>query len=81
MFIFKLFYFEKMSNKRIMPENPKKKREAAEKSEEKSEKSKNSSWSKDQQEKGYYYDDAHGYQIYNPDEDKDDEDEDELKNG
>ena len=26
-------------------------------------------WSKDQREKGYYYDDDHGYEIYNPDED------------
>ncbi len=34
-----------------------------------------SAWSKDQQEKSYYYDDSHGYKIYNPDED-DDEDED-----
>lgn len=30
-------------------------------------------WSQDQQQKSYYYDDAHGYEIYNPDED-DDED-------
>ncbi len=31
-------------------------------------------WSKDQQEKSYYYDDSYGYEIYNPDED-DEEDE------
>lgn len=31
------------------------------------------SWSKDQQEKGYYYDDAHGYEIYQPEE-EDEED-------
>ena len=29
-------------------------------------------WSKDQQEKSYYYDDAYGYEIYDPDEDDDD---------
>lgn len=27
--------------------------------------------SRDRQEKSYYYDDAHGYEIYNPDEDED----------
>ena len=26
-------------------------------------------WSEDQQKKGYYYDDAYGYEIYNPDDD------------
>ena len=32
-------------------------------------------WSRDQQEKSYYYDDAYGYEIYNPDEeDESDED-------
>ncbi len=40
-------------------------------------------WSRDQKEKSYYYDDAHGYEIYNPDEDGEDEaeednDEDEI---
>ncbi len=29
-------------------------------------------WSKDQQQKSYYYDDAYGYEVYNPDEDDDD---------
>ena len=29
-------------------------------------------WSKDQQEKSYYYDDAYGYEIYNPEDDADD---------
>ncbi|MDQ3801322.1 MAG: hypothetical protein M3384_18015 [Acidobacteriota bacterium] len=27
------------------------------------------SWSRDQREKGYYYDDDCGYEVYNPDED------------
>lgn len=31
-------------------------------------------WSKDQREKGYYYDDDHGYEIYNPEEDDEEED-------
>ena len=26
------------------------------------------SWGEDQEERGYYYDDAHGYEIYDPDE-------------
>lgn len=29
-----------------------------------------SSWSKDQQEKSYYYDDSYGYQKYDPDEEE-----------
>lgn len=32
---------------------------------------KQGNWSEDQQEKSYYYDDAHGYEIYNPNEDDD----------
>jgi hypothetical protein len=31
--------------------------------------------SKAQLEKSYYYDDAHGYEIYNPDEDEDESEE------
>lgn len=30
--------------------------------------------SKDEKKKSYYYDDAHGYEIYNPDEDDEDSD-------
>jgi len=30
-----------------------------------------SAWSKDQQEKSYYYDDSYGYEIYNPEADDD----------
>ena len=30
-------------------------------------------WAQDQQKRSYYYDDAHGYEIYNPDEDDEDE--------
>ena len=28
------------------------------------------SWSEDQKEREYYYDDAHGYEVYVPDEDE-----------
>ena len=34
-----------------------------------------SSWSKDQQEKSYYYDDSHGYEVYDPEKEDDDEEE------
>ncbi len=30
-------------------------------------------WSRDQQEKSYYYDDSYGYEIYNPDNEEEDE--------
>ena len=29
------------------------------------------SWAEDQEERGYYYDDAHGYEPYEPDNDDD----------
>ncbi len=29
-------------------------------------------WSRDQRKKSYYYDDAHGYEIYNPVDEEDD---------
>ena len=32
-----------------------------------------SNWSKDQQERDYYYDDSHGYQVYDPDNDSEEE--------
>ena len=32
-----------------------------------------SNWARDQQKHDYYYDDSHGYKIYNPDEDDEDE--------
>ena len=50
----------------IMPETPKKKRDVDnQKSDEKD------SWREDQKERGYYYDDAHGYEVYVPEEDDD----------
>ena len=30
-------------------------------------------WEEDQKKRGYYYDDAHGYEVYVPDEDEDDD--------
>ena len=61
-----------------MPEKPKEAKDAekeAEKlAEEKAEDNKKGTWSEDQREKSYYYDDAYGYEIYNPEQD-DEEDE------
>ena len=62
-----------------MPEKPKadennRDDEAEEDCAEKTEIEDEAVWSKDQQRKSYYYDDAYGYEVYNPDED-DDEDE------
>ena len=31
-------------------------------------------WSRDQQQKSYYYDDAYGYEVYHPDEEESEED-------
>lgn len=62
-----------------MPEKPKEKKDKDCKEENLPEKDSEigdkDSWSRDQKEKSYYYDDSHGYEIYNPDED-DDEDSD-----
>ncbi|CAN5644255.1 hypothetical protein BH24ACI2_BH24ACI2_03560 [soil metagenome] len=56
-----------------MPEKTKQKektKQTAEKeAENNAENNEKESWSKDQQEKSYYYDDSYGYKIYNPDED------------
>lgn len=35
-------------------------------------------WEKDQKERGYYYDDAHGYEAFDPASDDEDDDLDEL---
>ncbi|MEP6925352.1 MAG: hypothetical protein ABI954_12870 [Pyrinomonadaceae bacterium] len=34
-----------------------------------------STWAHDQKIHDYYYDDAHGYEIYDPDQEEDDDDE------
>jgi hypothetical protein len=53
-----------------MPEKPKEEKEIQNKTPETGDKS---SWSQDQKEKSYYYDDACGYEVYNPDEDEEEE--------
>lgn len=62
-----------------MPEKPKEKSDKAEESEispsEKPDSGDEDSWSQAQKERSYYYDDSHGYEIYNPDEDDDEDDE------
>lgn len=50
-----------------MPRTPKEKREIE--NEEQSGHDK-ASWSEDQKKREYYYDDAHGYEVYEPDEDE-----------
>lgn len=52
-----------------MPEKPKKEKETQP---DKPETGDKSSWSEDQKEKSYYYDDATGYEVYNPDEEEED---------
>ena len=60
-----------------MPENPHEKENlprVSEKLPEKREKpDENGAWSEDQKKRGYYYDDACGYEIYDADEDETDE--------
>ena len=51
----------------IMPETPKEKPETKEDEKDVRDKA---SWGEDQKERGYYYDDAHGYEVYKPDEDE-----------
>lgn len=59
-----------------MPENPhdktdlKKKREKLFETPEK--RDEKGAWSEDQKKKSYYYDDAHGYEVYNPDKEETD---------
>lgn len=52
-----------------MPETPKEK--PACEPVEPSELDKDDSWEGDQEKRGYYYDDAHGYEVYVPEEDAD----------
>lgn len=39
------------------------------------EKQKDATWEKDQKERSYYYDDAHGYEAFDPEGDDDEDDE------
>lgn len=52
-----------------MPQTPKQKPKAAEDDADESEKD---SWGEDQKEREYYYDDACGYEIYDPDKEEPD---------
>jgi hypothetical protein len=54
-----------------MPETPKKKGEMEQ---EKTDSQDKASWSEDQKKREYYYDDAHGYEVYEPEEDENEED-------
>ena len=49
-----------------MPETPKKRVDVKKKTDEKPDAS---TWGEDQKRREYYYDDAHGYEVYEPDED------------
>lgn len=49
-----------------MPEKPKKEKESARDD-------KDSSWEKDQKEKSYYYDDACGYEDYDPEKEEEED--------
>ena len=53
-----------------MPETPKEKPKLEE---EQREIPDDASWGEDQKERGYYYDDAHGYEVYEPDDDEKEE--------
>lgn len=60
-----------------MPEKTKREKDSRKRAGEKAKKSpaekkdEPGNWSDDQRERSYYYDDAHGYEIYNADEDDD----------
>ena len=56
-----------------MPEKTKAEKQIEKKHDEDGKIGEESLWSKDQQEKSYYYDDDYGYEIYNADE-EDEED-------
>ncbi len=51
-----------------MPQSTKEKSEIEKSGSDEREKA---SWDEDQKRRGYYYDDAHGYEVYMPDEDED----------
>ena len=53
----------------IMPKTPKEKPKVEDSEKDANDKA---SWGEDQKERGYYYDDAHGYEVYTPDDDEED---------
>ncbi|HQZ95589.1 MAG TPA: hypothetical protein PLP21_04680 [Pyrinomonadaceae bacterium] len=52
-----------------MPEMPKRKIDAENNAEK-------PNWAEDQKDRGYYYDDSHGYEVYDPDTEDDEREED-----
>jgi hypothetical protein len=56
-----------------MPGKPKEKEDPEKK---KPETGDRSSWAEDQKEKDYYYDDSHGYEVFDPEREQDQEEED-----
>jgi hypothetical protein len=60
--------------KRCMPEKNKSGREKVKTTDENCAEKKGS-WSEDQKTRRYYYDDAHGYEIYRPEEDEESDEE------
>jgi hypothetical protein len=55
-----------------MPEKPKEDDVVEKDLDEKCDPEDKSSWSEDQKNHEYYYDDAHGYEVYEPEEDPSD---------
>ena len=54
-----------------MPERQEKEEKSEEIKSQKPETGDETSWSEDQKKRGYYYDDACGYEVYQPDEEAD----------
>ncbi len=53
-----------------MPETPKEKQKIEK---DKNDECENASWGEDQKKREYYYDDAHGYQTFDPDNSEDED--------
>ena len=56
-----------------MPEGQEKEEKIEKKKSQKPESGDEASWSEDQKNRRYYYDDAHGYEIYQPDDESEDD--------
>ena len=59
-----------------MPEKPKRVRDEDEKPRDVPDIADGSAWGKDIEENDYYYDDAHGYEAYKPDDESEEDDRD-----
>lgn len=55
-----------------MTENPQDKESIPPKEEKKRAEDEKNAWAEDQKERGYYYDDAHGYEIFKDEDDEED---------